>query len=87
MYLRTDLDPEVQTLASEVFNRSWQFIECDPVLAGKDRHGLQEQLAEFILLMMRSGERNLTVISSQAIATLRAHYATQRDPLAVEDFA
>jgi len=87
MYLRTDLAPEVQTLASEVFNRSWQFIECDPILAGKDRHGLQEQLAELILLVMRSGERNLIVIANQAIGTLRQQYATQHDPLAVQDFA
>ena len=75
MYLRTyDLAPEVRTFASEVFNRSWQFIERDPVLSGEDREGLQEQLAQLILALMSSGERNLVVIANKAIGTLRQQY-------------
>ena len=46
MYLRNDLTPEVQVIASEVFNRTWQFIERDPVMAGEDRRRMQDQLAE-----------------------------------------
>jgi hypothetical protein len=41
--LRGDLAPEVRDLASEVFNRSWQFLESDPVLAGEGPTELQEQ--------------------------------------------
>jgi hypothetical protein len=75
MYLRTyDLAPEVRTFTSEVFNRSWQFIERDPVLSGEDREGLQEQLAQLILALMSSGERNLVVIANKAIGTLRQQY-------------
>ena len=77
-YLRDALAPEVRTLASEVFNRSWQFIEQDPIFAGEDRQGMQEQLAQLILQLMRSGERNLFVIANRAIGTLRQQYATRR---------
>jgi hypothetical protein len=78
MYFRTDLAPEVRKLASEAFNRCWRFIEQDPFLAGADRQGLQDQLAQLILLVMRGGERNLIVIANRAIGTLRQQYATQR---------
>jgi hypothetical protein len=71
MYLRNDLAPEMRTLASEVFNRSWQFLERDPVLAGEDRESMQEQLAQHILVLMRNGEQNLLVIANKAIARLR----------------
>ena len=54
--MRDDLNSEVQVIASQVFNRSWQFIELDPVLAGEDRQQMQDQLAELILVIARSGE-------------------------------
>jgi hypothetical protein len=79
MHLRTDLAPEVRKLASEVFNRCWQFIEQDPVMAGEDRQAIQEQLAQLILLLMGSGEQNWVVIANKAIGTLRQQYATQRE--------
>lgn len=87
MYWSHDLASDVRMLASEVFNRSWQFIEQDPVLAGEDRQVLQEQLAQLVLLLMRSGERNLVVIANQAIGTLRQQYARQRKRLALEQAA
>ena len=76
--MRDDLNCEVQVIASEVFNRSWQFIETDPLFAGKDRQRMQDQLAELLLLLMRSGERNLIVIANRAIATLRQQNARSR---------
>ena len=79
MYLRNNLEPEVRTLASEVFNRCWQFIERDPILAGEERHGMQEQLAQLILQLMADGERNLVAIANRAIGTLRRQYATERE--------
>lgn len=68
-------DPNADALASEVFNRSWQFLESDPVLAGEDRQQLQEQLARIILEIMGSGERNLWVIANRAIGALREQHA------------
>jgi hypothetical protein len=87
MYLRHDLEPEIRLLSSEVFNRSWQFIERDPVLAGEDRQGMQEQLAQHILLLMSSGERNLIVIANRAIGSLRQEYAKRRERLLVDEAA
>jgi len=88
MYRRNDeLAPEVRTLASEVFNRSWQFIERDPVLAGEDRQGMQEQLATLILLLMKSGEQNPVVIANKVIGTVRQQWATRRARLAVDEAA
>jgi hypothetical protein len=82
MYLRTDLAPEIRLLASEVYNRCWQFLENDPVLAGEDREGMQEQLAQLILLLMQEGERNMIAIANKAIATLRQQYAMQSEAMA-----
>ena len=79
MLLRHDLAPELRVFASEVFNRSWQFIERDPVLVGEDRQGLQEQLAQLILQLMSNGERNLVVLANNAIRALRDQYAMRRD--------
>ena len=79
MYLHNNLAPEVRTLASEVFNRCWQFIERDPILAGEERNGMQEQLAQLILQLMEDGEQNLVVIANRAIGTLRQQYAIQRE--------
>jgi hypothetical protein len=87
MYWGSDLASDVRTLASEVFNRSWQFIEQDPVLAGEDRQALQEQLARLVLALTRNGERNLVVIANQAIGTLRQQYARQRQRPALEKAA
>jgi hypothetical protein len=87
MYLRNDLTPEVQVITSEVFNRTWQFIERDPVLAGEDRQQMQDQLAQLILLLMRGGERNLIVIANRAIGTLRQQYSARNHRHHVEDAA
>jgi hypothetical protein len=76
--LRYGVGADVQILASEVFNRSWQFIETDPVLAGEDRQQLQEQLAKVILEVMSAGERNLWVIANRAIGALREQQAAKR---------
>ena len=37
MRLRDCVQAELLPLATEVFDRSWQFIERDPVLVGEDR--------------------------------------------------
>jgi hypothetical protein len=44
---------------------------------------MQEKLAQHILQMISTGERNLLVIANQAIGTLRQQYASG-ERLAVE---
>jgi hypothetical protein len=58
-------------------------------LAGKQEERLcvpetVEPLAQLILLLTSSGERNMVVIASKAIGTLRQQYAMQRDSFSVE---
>jgi hypothetical protein len=76
--LRDNFAPEVRILASERFNRCWQFREEDPVLAGHNRKQLQEQLVQVELEVMGSGERNLWVIANRSIGTLRERCAARK---------
>ena len=78
MYQCADVTPEIRIMASQVYNRSWRFLEQDPVLAGEDRDSLQEQLAELILVLMKEGDRNIVAVANRAIASLRQRYALQR---------
>ena len=87
MVMRDDLSPDARVLASEVFNRSWQFLERDPVLAGEDREAMQEQLAELILSLVSSSEQNSIVVANRAIATLRQRYEMRRDRVSVVEAA
>jgi hypothetical protein len=84
MHSRNDLAPEVRILASEVFNRCWQFLENDPALAGENLDNIQERLAALVLLQVGSGERSLLAVANKAIGTLRLQYASQCDRPAVE---
>ena len=79
MSVRHHLSPEVRLLASEIFNRSWQFLEGDPVLAGMDREAMQEQLGELILTMVTSGEQNLVIVANRAIGALRQRYEMRHE--------
>ena len=65
------LAPEVATVASHAFHRSWAFIERDPILAGHDRAALQAELAQRIVAIAGTGERDLLRIANHAIALLR----------------
>jgi hypothetical protein len=66
--------PEMSAVASEVFARSWHFIERDPVLAGHDREALQAELARRIFEILDAGhhaERDLLRIANRAISNVR----------------
>ncbi len=88
MRLRDCIQPELLPLATEVFDRSWQFIERDPVLAGEDRRTMQTHLARLIAERAKDGERNPVAIANNAISTLRQQCASRRDRLrAIEEMA
>jgi hypothetical protein len=67
------IDPGASAIASEVFARSWHFIERDPVLAGHDRETLQAQLALQIqrLMATHASERDPLRIANRAIGAVR----------------
>jgi hypothetical protein len=87
MYSSDSFEPEVVALATAVFDRSWGFIERDPVLVGEDRQSTQEELARLILVLIRRGEKDLVAIANCAILTLRQQCAARRTPNLVEEFA
>ena len=87
MYSGESFEPEVLALATAVFDRSWGFIERDPVLVGEDRQSTKEELARLILLLVRRGEKDLVAIANCAILTLRQQCAAKRAPSLVEEFA
>jgi len=72
MFETRDMDPEVSTIASEAFSRSWQFIERDPILAGHDRETLQAQLALQIQRLVAAGlEHDPLRVANRAIRSVR----------------
>jgi hypothetical protein len=78
MFRRTHLNPAAKQLANEIYNRSWRFIEGDPLLEGEDREHMQEQLAHFILRYVSAGDTNLIHVANQAIYALRQKYDRRR---------
>jgi hypothetical protein len=75
MYSGNSFEPEVVALANAVFDRSWQFIERDPLLIGQDRQAIREELANLIMQLVRRGEKDLVAIANCAIRTLREQCA------------
>jgi len=66
--------PELSTIASEAFSRSWHFIERDPVLAGHDRETLQAELVLQIRQIMAADAsvRDPLLVANRAIGNVRA---------------
>ena len=87
MYFGDSFEPEVVALATAVFDRSWSFIERDPLLVGEDRQATQDELARLILQLVRRGEKDLVAIANCAILTLRQQCAARRAPALVDEFA
>jgi hypothetical protein len=87
MYPNDSFEPEVVALATAVFDRSWSFIERDPVLVGEDRQSTEEELARLILRLVRRGEKDMVTIANCAILTLRQQCAAKRAPALVEEYA
>jgi hypothetical protein len=64
--------PDVSTVASEAFARSWHFIERDPILAGHDRDALKVQLAlEIQRAMAEAPHLDMLRIANRAIGRVR----------------
>jgi len=78
MYSTHNFAPEVLELATAVFDRSWQFIERDPMLIGQDREAIKDELGRLILQLVQRGETNLVTIANCAILQLRQDCAADR---------
>jgi hypothetical protein len=87
MYSGDSFELQGLALATAVFDRSWGFIERDPVLIGEDRQSTKEELARLILQLVRRGEKDLVGIANCAILTLRQQCAAKQSPALVEEYA
>jgi precorrin isomerase len=83
-FKQDELRPEMSAVASEVFARSWHFIERDPVLAGHDRETLQQELARRIFEILAGGQHSewdLLNIANRAIGKVREAMRGQQSQL------
>ncbi len=62
---------EVEVLVRAAFEKSWQFVSTDPVLAHGDIDDLRTRLSERLTRLAQDGERDLWRLANEAIGDLR----------------
>src|SRR5262249_21154350 len=60
------LDPEIPVLASNAFDKSWQFVRPDPELAHTDMNEMRSILSRHIPRLAEGGERDLWRLANTA---------------------
>jgi hypothetical protein len=65
------LTGEVEELVHAAFDKSWQFVSTDPVLAQGDVEELRNRLSKRVERLAQSGERNVWRLANSAIGELR----------------
>ena len=63
--------PEVDVLVRAAFEKSWQFVSTDPVLAHGDIEDLRTRLSKRLTRLAQDGERDLWRLANDAIGDLR----------------
>jgi hypothetical protein len=62
---------EVGLLVREAFEKSWQFVRTDPVLAHSDGANLRARLSRRVTQLAQHGERDVWRLANRAIGDLR----------------
>ncbi len=62
---------EVEELVHAAFEKSWQFVSTDPVLAHGDTEELRTRLSQHLKRSARNGERDVWRLANGAIGELR----------------
>ena len=62
---------EVEELAHAAFEKSWQFVSTDPVLAHGDSDKLRIRLSQHLERLAQNGERDVWRLANSAIGELR----------------
>ena len=62
---------EVEELVHAAFEKSWQFVSTDPVLAHGDIEGLRTRLSNRLSRLAQNGERDIWRLANGAIGELR----------------
>ena len=71
MTIGDTLDPETSDLVRAAFEKSWQFVRTDPVLAHHDTAALRTQLTRHLEILANQGQRDLWRLANGAIGELR----------------
>ena len=67
--------PEFEVLVRAAFEKSWQFVSTDPVLAHEDIENLRSRLSRQLTRLAQDGERDLWRLANGAIGDLRRELA------------
>jgi hypothetical protein len=62
---------EVEELVHAAFEKSWQFVSTDPVLAHGDIEELRTRLSTRLSRLAQNGERDMWRLANGAIGELR----------------
>jgi len=62
---------EVDELVLAAFEKSWQFVRTDPVLAHGDSEELRTRLSRRLTRLAQNGERDVWRLANGAIGQLR----------------
>jgi hypothetical protein len=62
---------EVEELVHAAFEKSWQFVSTDPVLARDDIEDLRTRLSTRLSRLAQNGERDIWRLANRAIGELR----------------
>ena len=66
---------EVDELIHAAFEKSWQFVRTDPVLAHGDMDELRTRLSMRLMRLAQHGERDMWRLANGAIGELRRERA------------
>jgi hypothetical protein len=62
---------EIEELVHTAFEKSWQFVSTDPVLAQSDTEELRTRLSTRLRRLAQNGERDMWRLANGAICELR----------------
>jgi hypothetical protein len=62
---------KVEELVHAAFEKSWQFVSTDPVLAHGDIEELRTRLSKRLSRLAQNGERDIWRLANSAIGELR----------------
>ncbi|WOH64068.1 hypothetical protein [Bradyrhizobium sp. BWA-3-5] len=67
------------SLVSAAFDKSWRFVETDPLLVHNAKELLRNRLRTYLALSRRNGEQDILHLANSAIWKLRAELGRPSD--------
>ncbi|KRR07914.1 hypothetical protein CQ12_25270 [Bradyrhizobium jicamae] len=67
------------SLVSTAFDKSWRFVETDPLLEHNTKELLRSRLRAYLELSLRNGEQDILHLANSAIWKLRIELGQRSD--------